>query len=381
MNALSPLVANRAVTIIVLLAIVMWSFGFPTWIPFTEAASLTSVSDTLSDSAPSVASNHTIVFTSPTGIVNGETVTITFSADWNLSTSSVDFNDIDVATDTDATLDAGCTGGDIGAAIAGQVLTLTFCSGTGSHLNAGATTTVKIGTNTSVGGVGTHQITNPGNTGPYSIDLAGTQTDSGSTLVAIIDNVVVTASVDTTFTFTVSGVSSGSTVNSSPTTTADNTTATTLPFGTLAAGISKTLAQDLQVTTNATNGFIVTVEQDQNLTSSTGADIDSFANDGASSTPAAWEGPVGYVGQENTYGHMGLTTEDTTVSGTAIGSDQWVGDFVGTPREVFYNNGPSDGATAGQGSTRVGYQVEITSLQEAGSDYTATLTYVATPTF
>lgn len=44
-------------------------------------------------------------------------------------------------------------------------------------------------------------------------------------------------------------------------------------------------------------------------------------------------------------------------------------------------NGPADGSTAHQGRTRVGYKIQIGSLQEAGTDYTNTLTYVATPTF
>jgi hypothetical protein len=35
----------------------------------------------------------------------------------------------------------------------------------------------------------------------------------------------------------------------------------------------------------------------------------------------------------------------------------------------------------GVGSTTVAYKVEITSLQEAAKDYTATLTYIATPVF
>jgi hypothetical protein len=45
------------------------------------------------------------------------------------------------------------------------------------------------------------------------------------------------------------------------------------------------------------------------------------------------------------------------------------------------HTGPSDGFTAGQGATRVGYQIEISALQEAGDDYSTTLRYIATPTF
>ena len=52
-----------------------------------------------------------------------------------------------------------------------------------------------------------------------------------------------------------------------------------------------------------------------------------------------------------------------------------------SPVEVFKNNGPADGTTQNIGTAKVGYKVEISPLQEAGSDYTATLTYVATPVF
>jgi hypothetical protein len=73
--------------------------------------------------------------------------------------------------------------------------------------------------------------------------------------------------------------------------TSTTTTSTSLPFGTLAANVSKTLAQDLTVSTNARNGYVVTVEQDANLLSSTGADIDGFIDGAYTNTPAAWQAP------------------------------------------------------------------------------------------
>ena len=379
MHSLALTKSHKTAAIILAIALVAWSMGFPAWTIRAHAASLTSVSDTLSDSAPSVLANHSIQFTSPTGIANGDTVTVTFSADWNLSTSSVAFGDIDVATTSDYTLAADCTGSEeIGASISGQVLTLTFCSGDGGSVPAYGTTTIQIGTNASGG---TNQMTNPGNVGSYVISIGGTQTDSADTQVAIIDNVLVTASVSTSFTFTVSGMPAGYTINSSPTTTADVTTATTLPFGNLTAGTSKTLAQRLNVSTNARNGFVVTANQDQNLTSSTGADIDTFIDGASTAVPAAWQGPAGTLNSENTYGHMGITSEDSDLNSGEFASDKWAGDFVGNAREVFSHDGPADGITDDQGSTTVGFQVETMAFQEAGSDYTATLTYVATPTF
>ena len=51
------------------------------------------------------------------------------------------------------------------------------------------------------------------------------------------------------------------------------------------------------------------------------------------------------------------------------------------PVVLAVHTGPTDGTTTGQGTTRVGYTAEVSSLQEAADDYQATLTYVATPTF
>ena len=51
----------------------LWSFGLPSF-RFAEAANVTSFSDTLSDSAPSVVANHTIQFVTPTGLAAGEII-------------------------------------------------------------------------------------------------------------------------------------------------------------------------------------------------------------------------------------------------------------------------------------------------------------------
>jgi hypothetical protein len=392
MNRLSPLVANKYVTIIVMLAIAMWSLGFPTWVPFTGAATLTTISDTLSDSDLGVSADHTIVFTTPTAVAaDGSSTTITFDGSFNISTSTatIGFADIDVSTVGlgAMTLAADCTGSEhLGVTVTATEISFEHCTGDSGVFDAGGTTTILIGDN-ATGGAGNDQIINPEGAGSYEItvttyDSTYTLLDQGNTRIAIIDDVVVTASVDTTLTFTINGLPAGVTVNGSPTTTADTTTATTLPFGTLTPYYPKTLAQSLHVTTNATNGFTVTANQNQNLTSSTGADIDRFQNDTPPGSPTGWTQPAGTIGSENTYGHMGITTDDTTLAGgDDFVTDLWAGDFVANAREVFYHDGPADGVTNNQGSTTVGYQVEVTNLQEAGSDYTANITYVATPIF
>jgi hypothetical protein len=149
------------------------------------------------------------------------------------------------------------------------------------------------------------------------------------------------------------------------------------------------LAQDLQVTTNAGNGFVVTVEQDQNLLSATGADIDGFVDGAYTNTPTAWATPTNDVNDENTWGHWGLTSNDSNLDSDLnnaggnrdfTSNDGYVAAST-TPVEVFAHTGPSDGAAVDIGTSTVGYKIEVTPLQEAANDYTTTLTYIATPTF
>jgi len=368
----------QAIAAVATLAVLMWSLGLPS-IRFAEAVNVTSFSDTLSDSAPGVVSDHTITFTTPTGVANGETITLDFSDGPFTGTSSVLFSDIDVATTTDYALFADCTASnDVSAAFSGEVLTITMCSGNGASIPANATTTIQIGLNADSGA---NQLTNPA-VGAYKIVAVVGSLDEGTTMVAIVDTVTVSAAVDTTFTFTVAGLPGGTAING--TTTTGSTTATTIPFGTLAAGVASTTAQQLSVTTNASNGFVVTVETDGGLLSTTGAEISSFIEGADTSTPTTWQAPVPVVGTTNTYGHWGLTTNDDSI-GVGLGDDFADNEFVAAsstaPVEVFRNNGPSDGTTAHLGQTEVGYQIEISALQEAAEDYTATLTYVATPVF
>ena len=370
----------QALATVVGLAILFWSLGLPTF-RFAEAANVRLVSDTLSDSAPSVPSNHTISFVTPTGVAPSEFIVLDFS-NGPFGLGAVAFDDIDITDDgTDLSVTAGCTGGDIGFSTSTNTISLEFCGIT--ELPANGTTTIQIGTNATFGATGNAQLTNPA-VGSYEIVITAGSVDSGATRVAIISPVVVTAAVDTSFTFTVAGVATG-TVNQEAIT--GSTTATSIPFGVLTQGSATTSAQQLSVSTNASYGFAVTVQVSQQLLSSTGADIDGFIDGAYTNTPVTWVPPTASISDEDTWGHWGLTTEDETLTAgltdpfDAGGTGQLFVSASTTPVEVFRHNGPSDGTTASIGRTRVGYKVEISPLQEAGDDYTATLTYVATPVF
>ncbi len=215
----------QATAAVVSMAIILWSLGLSS-LRFAEAANVTSFSDTISTSEPSVVSDHTITFTTPTGVANGSTITVDFS-DGPFVVGSVDYTDIDVATTSgEFTLAANCGGSEMAsAAFAGTLLTITMCAGDGGLIAANGTTTIQIGLNAAGGNA---QLTNPA-AGSYEIIMTAGASDSGETRVAIVPVVTVTASVDTIFQFTVNGVAEGETVNG--TSTGTTTTATEIAFG------------------------------------------------------------------------------------------------------------------------------------------------------
>jgi hypothetical protein len=374
----------QATAAVASLAIIMWSLGFPT-LQFAQAANVTTFSNTLSDSAPSAVSDHTIQFVTPTGVAAGETISLTFDALFT-GIASLDEGDLDLnIAGLDANLAAAPSGATWGATT--SATGITFTSGTGT-VSPGDTVIIQIGLN-AAGGV--NQITNPakvlaaGSGDSYEVNLTSGSADTGETRIVIIDAVTVTATVDTIFTFTVAGTAPGTSVNNIPgDDTGGATTATEIPFGELQADVASTAAQALTVSTNAANGFVVTVATDQQLTSSNGAVIDGYADGAFTSIPESFEDPSGLLGVPNTAGHWAMSSNDTTLTAGLTdlysGGDNFVSAST-TPVEVFRHDGPADATNPGEGTAEVLYKVQITSLQEAAEDYTATLTYVATPVF
>ena len=321
----------------------------------------------------------------------------TFSATSSPAFAASDATDYDIATSTNTT---GTTFADLTVVAAGacttgtpkfeitsintstNVFTFTHCNGSDPVVTSTAIS-VEIGTHATTGGTGDSQLVNPSSAGSYVITVTAPSGNAASTRVAIIDDVVVTASVATNFTFTISGVASGQTnANGEGGTTIVTTTATTIPWGDLSPGVTSTARQDLAVSTNARNGFTVTIWQDQNLLSETGSDIDIF-QDGVNGSSAVWASPATTIDAEDTYGHEGITSEDASLSGgDTFGTALY--DAIGTstaPLEIFFHTGPANGITANKGATKIGFKIEISALQEAATDYTQSLTYIATPVF
>jgi hypothetical protein len=196
----------------------------------------------------------------------------------------------------------------------------------------------------------------------------------------------VTAAVATTFTFTVSPLATSTTLGNNATTTG-NDTSSTLPFGTIAPNTHNELGQQLNVTTNASNGFAVTIHEDQDLTSNKGNIIHLFSNANATATPSPWTSPTNIINNPLTYGHFGITSDDTSstaVGGPFFGSSTalYAGSFNPTSTlTVFGWTGPADGTTQNVGAAKVAMRIEISPLQAAANDYVNNLIYVATPIF
>lgn len=315
-----------------------------------QAATLTSMTDTMTRLKISVVANHTIVFTTPTGVTDTETITITFPAAFN--TASIVEDDVDVADDgTDLTTAADCTGSEhAGVAMAGDVLTISLCSGDGGAIAATSVVTVEIGTNATASGTGVNQITNPGSSGSNTIAIAGTMTDSGSLAVPIMtdDQVTVSATVDPTITSLLSS--------------------STCLLGILDNTSINFCSYNNNVTTNASSGYSSTILDDGNLRSSGGDDINDETGDSDVD-----EGTEEY----------GVSSDDTT--GTQAIIDSTGCDDSGTfeaasaittdAQEYADNTGPVDAEI-----TTLCHSASVLGTTPAGS-YSHLTTHITTGTF
>jgi hypothetical protein len=352
-------------------------------VPTAYAANLTSAKDTLSNSAPDTASNHGIQFTTPTGLGAGNSFKLVFpvlATEFDLTSSALGVEDFDVTiASVDQTLVVGSGPGaseievDLANVSTGIIV---FDMGSGVSLPASSAVTIEIGTNATSGGTGNTQIVNPSATGSYSISLtthasndgSGASIDENNVVVSINNTVNVTATVQSSLTFTINGITSGTSCPNSGGNASVTTTSTTIPYGNLATSVPKIACQQLVVSTNASNGYIVTVQQNQDLTSGGADTIKAFS--GTNGTPVTWTAPPGAP----TNGYFGYTTDDT---GYAQFQPSAYAGFTAnnTPYNVVTAAGPVSNET-----NYLSYEVEVNQLQEAGT-YTNTLMYICTATF
>jgi len=150
-----------------------------------QAATVTSANDYPSTLEAGEDANHTLIFTTPSGVAEGETVTIAFESDFD--TSSLTEDDVDVEDDgIDLGTASDCLGADeASVSIAGDTVTITICPGNGGAIAPTSEVTVEIGDTATSSGIGANLVTNPVSAGTYFISIDGTFGDSGSIALPI----------------------------------------------------------------------------------------------------------------------------------------------------------------------------------------------------
>lgn len=220
------------------------------------AAALNTLSDTMSSVKINSLSNHGFTFITPTGVLGGETIIITFPGNFSIP-ASLSYTDVDINIGgpylASSTLAAAPSGATVGV-VRTDSKTITITNGT-TVINPGTAVYIRIGTNATVGGTGVYQITNDNASGNKPIGITGSFGDWGTTTVNLIndDNVQVNAIVPESFTFSISSnaINFGNLSSSFP----------KYASSTNASGdTSDTVAHTLSISTNATAGYTITVQ-------------------------------------------------------------------------------------------------------------------------
>lgn len=328
------------------------------------AASITGMSDTMTNQTASAFSDHVIKFTTPTGAADAsDTIIVTFPSDFDFTGADDTFVTLShgatTGLETAEVLAAAPSASDWGLVFSGgSSLVMTFTApsdGTGAAVIAPNDKIVITLTNT------TDVFKNATSSGSYPITIAGTFGDTGSFAVPIITNgtVDITATVDPTITFAIR--------------TADDTgTTSTCSLGTLTTGSVATCAYRLAVDTNASAGYTIYAKANGGLLS--GSDeIDAIAEDGTVSTGVEGYG-IAVTGATTggaagaTYTEEGVFNDDDTPLPTVTTS-------------LFNIDKPADYTPLTlTDSTLVTHRAAISAITPAGS-YTQTVTYTVTGSF
>lgn len=323
--------------------------------------------------ASTAADGITMYFVTPTGIQTGgaDTITLTFSADFTLAAEAAANFDIGLgdsgtcttASYTDEIVALTPSATDWGVDVTGQVITLS--PETDDTLTAGFCIKVEMGTDATTGGTGsTSTVTNGAADDDDTIAIAGGIGDTGTLSVDIIadDQVAITATVNSTITFTIDDNAIGFGTLSTSTgrwATADAT-------GTNASASTPTVANVLTIATNAQSGYAITYN---------GATLTSGGNTINPATIAA--DSDGTPGTEQFC--LGVSTSgDATIPSsyqrTANGTSAC--NFAASTTTTI----ASETAPTATETLSISYLANISGTTEAGA-YNTTLTYVATATY
>lgn len=350
---------------------------------------------------------HTISFTTASAVANGA-IRVSVPATAN-DTNDSDGNPDADGFDLNSTTSVACT--DVGSVYDFVTGTATDAGGGGWHTfecrysgaGSGSTAlTMTIGAAQELLNPNPSSTHTQGQADDYSVriqnlDSSDAAIDSVDVKVVLIEAVRVTATVEETLSFTIAGRASGTTgCNQAADVT---TTVYSVPFGSLTVNSFTDAAHDLEVSTNAADGYSVTVRATDQMglagVTCTG-DVgeanncikdtvcDGSSCDHTSTNVDDWEtstvNGLGYS-LESIDGSDAKWEYDGT-SGTCdgTGADFCAAQFADTEdgqaaQEIMSNTGPVNSK-----NIYVCYRISVSGTQPAG-DYYNTITYIATPTF
>ncbi len=355
-----------------------------------HAASLTSISDTQSRLKASTLSYHKIGFTSTSAIGVGGTIAVAFPAGY--TTTGLVITDLQICHGVStglehgtATITAGTACSSIdetiaaspstatvwGAVISGTT-TITFTAPSTSFTN-----TISAGHKVIIQIAAAHMQNPTASTPTVTIT---TTTDSGSFIVAIIDDdqVTITATVAPSITFNIDTYNTAvtSTNTSAPYSVALGTLTTGAVTGTTEGGSSTPNGIWFDLATNASGGAIVTVLSANAALKSTAVPTDTIPS--ATAAMVAGTANYGICANRNAVTTGTLTkvapfasTCTTTPSSNTVGA-------VTTSAQTIYN---TSGAPIAGGRGEIMVDAAISGVTPAHTDYTDTLTFIATATF
>ncbi|MBI5071521.1 hypothetical protein HZB93_01315 [Candidatus Falkowbacteria bacterium] len=323
-----------------------------------HAAALTGVKDTMTRLKAATLSDHTIAFTTVTTIPASGTIVVDFPTGFAME-AALDYTDIDLKLATvDIVLAAtpGTGAGTAWGAVRTDADTITLTNNDTDTFTAGAVE-IQVGLNATFGVAGNKQTTNPGASNNLVMTITTSAGDSGSLAVSIISNdqVTVSATVNPTFTFTISS--------------------TTCALGTLSTANVQTCSVTLTTSTNAVSGYTTTV-----VGTATGAElVHTNATDNINNAT----GVEVNAGVEE----FGIGTSDT---GVDIVTESDCAGADGSPAadaESIDKNGDNVAASVAlaagpvsSDATTACFAASIAATTIAGS-YTSTVTFISTGTF
>ncbi len=341
---------------------------------------------------------HTVSFQPQSSVTQGKWQVLIKAASSNYSDGTADSTGFDLGTLTTAGIT--CPWGATPSLSVVTVSTNTYhaitCAlgaGITNPVGTGATGIVTIGT-------GSTMLINPAPASGHTVGQANASADTYSVIlrhltstdtvidedttqgkIVVTESVRVTATVDPTITFSVgtSGVTTPATTlcGTAIGNGASNTTAATVNFGSLSLGQANNLAQFIQCTTNAANGYVIQAFESAPLTMiGTSTTIPNTTCNGSCSytTDTAWttltNSGFGYALQ------VGSTSAGAVLGITTAGNYKAFGVGYAQAQSILSRtNTPAD-----TDSAYICYRTTISTQQPAGT-YQNEINFIATATF